>query len=89
MMISDEGAGSPWRLSSLTLDSDTTAGVTLRSISAQRFLRRSSATDLDGSPYRIIDFPSITVKDRTFSHELQLLGNALDNRVKWIVGAFG
>ena len=71
---------------SLTLALDMGAS-TLKSISSYRNLRWQDAADLDGSPLDIAN----TQRDTSFhaySQELQLTGDAMDNRLNYVVGAF-
>ncbi len=71
---------------SLTLALDMGAS-TLKSISSYRNLRWQDAADLDGSPLDIAN----TQRDTSFhaySQELQLTGDAMDNRLNYVVGVF-
>ena len=71
---------------SLTLALDMGAS-TLKSISSYRNLRWQDAADLDGSPLDIAN----TQRDTSFhaySQEVQLTGEAMDNRLNYVVGAF-
>ena len=71
---------------SLTLALDMGAS-TLKSISSYRNLRWQDAADLDGSPLDIAN----TQRDTSFhaySQEVQLTGDAMDNRLNYVVGAF-
>jgi len=71
---------------SLTLAVDM-GDATLKSISSYRNLRWQDAADLDGSPLDVAN----TQRDTSFhaySQELQLTGQAMDNRLNYVVGAF-
>ena len=71
---------------SLTLALDL-GDATLKSISSYRNLRWQDAADLDGSPLDVAN----TQRDTSFhaySQELQLTGQAMDNRLNYVVGAF-
>lgn len=64
-------------------------GVTAKSITAWRKLRRTiDQIDVDGTPYVVLDTLFNEQKQRQFSQELQLLGNGLDERLEWILGAY-
>lgn len=70
----------------LTLTADL--GVaTLKSITAYRDLAWSDGLDLDGSPLDIAYTQRIT-DYHAFSEELQLSGNAFDDRLDYVIGAF-
>ncbi|RJF93127.1 TonB-dependent receptor [Sphingomonas cavernae] len=61
--------------------------ATLKSITAYRKLRWSDSIDLDGSPLPV----AMTARDsryHAFSQELQLSGTTLDDRLKYVVGAY-
>lgn len=61
--------------------------IDLKSISSYRKLNWDTAADLDGSP---VDFVSIEnqVRQRQFSQEFQLVGQALDERLSYVFGAY-
>jgi iron complex outermembrane receptor protein len=71
---------------SLTLALDMGAS-TLKSISSYRNLRWQDAADLDGSPLDIANTQRHT-SFHAYSQELQLTGDAMDNRLNYVVGAF-
>jgi len=73
---------------SVTLDWDLTQDISLKSITAVRGFERTSAVDLDGTPFQLLEYPRVTAKDEAFSEELQLLGTSFDKRLDWIVGAY-
>ncbi len=71
---------------SLTIAADLGA-ATLKSITSYRNLRWQDAADLDGSPLDVAN----TQRDTSFhaySQELQLTGEAMDDRLSYVVGAF-
>ena len=61
--------------------------VTLKSITGYRELDDEEPTDFDGTPIAWADFNVFNKLD-TFSQELQLLGSALDGRVRYVGGLF-
>ncbi|MCW6536660.1 TonB-dependent receptor [Sphingomonas lycopersici] len=71
----------------LTLEYDLSRNATLKSITAYRQLRWKVAMDLDGSPLNFLN-TSFPMFQKQFSEELQLTGNALDDRVKYVLGAY-
>lgn len=73
---------------SATVEADFSPELSLRSISAYRGFERSSAIDLDGSPFQILDFNVMETTDNQWSQELQLLGSNFDDRFNWILGLF-
>ncbi len=71
---------------SLTIAADL-GDATLKSITSYRNLRWQDSADLDGSPLDIAN----TQRDTSFhaySQELQLTGEAMDDRLNYVVGAF-
>lgn len=65
-----------------------TGGVTFKNIFGYRSVRsRSDNTDFDGSPYFIYFAPE-NLDGSQYSNEFQVLGNALGDRLDWIVGAY-
>ena len=70
----------------LTLTADL-GGATLKSITAYRDLNWADGLDLDGSPLDIAYTQRIT-DYHAFSEELQLTGQALDDRLDYVIGAF-
>jgi iron complex outermembrane receptor protein len=72
---------------SATVDFDLTDAVSLKSITAYRELHWVSAQDLDGSPLNFLH-TSFSMNQKQFSQELQLLGNALDKTLNYVLGAY-
>ncbi len=70
----------------LTLDWELGA-TTLKSITAYRELEQFDTNDFDSSGYVFYDHSFTTEQDQ-FSQELQLLGDNLDDRLHWVLGAF-
>ena len=71
---------------SLIADWDT-GPVNLKSISAWRSMKQDSWTDLDGGPYSVYD-TQFTYDQDQFSQEFQLSGNAFDDRLTALLGAY-
>ena len=61
--------------------------MALKSITAYRKIDWDVGTDLDGSPLNFLH-TSFTTKQKQFSQELQLNGNALDKSLKYVLGAY-
>ena len=70
----------------LTVAADL-GGATLKSITAYRDLAWSDGLDLDGSPMRVAYTQRIS-DYWAFSQELQLTGQAMSDRLKYVAGAF-
>jgi iron complex outermembrane receptor protein len=73
-----------------TLTLDLGGVATAKSISAYRTTLRRSYTgyDIDGTPYAIIQTTGSGVRQYQTSHEFQVYGKALDNKLDWIGGLF-
>jgi iron complex outermembrane receptor protein len=71
----------------LILDWSLTDDLKLKSTTAYRKLDWASAMDGDSSPIAIIE-TSFQMKEKQFSQELQLTGQAMDNRLQYILGAY-
>lgn len=72
----------------LTVDAELNDDVSLRSISAYRGFKREGAVDLDGTPEALLQYPQQDAFDEQLSQELQLSGESLSDRLKWIAGLF-
>jgi len=70
-----------------TIDFDVNDQLALKSITAYRELHWRAGMDLDGSPLDMLH-TSFSMNQKQFSQELQLLGNALDNNLKYVLGAY-
>ena len=70
----------------LTLTADL-GSAELKSITSYRNLAWADGLDLDGSPLNIAFTQRITDYD-AFSQEVQLAGNAMNDRLAYVVGAF-
>lgn len=63
--------------------------VTVKTIVAYRDLYRlHTGTDLDGTPYPILDSQDLLDTQHQLSTELQFSGKSLADRLNWIVGAY-
>lgn len=74
-------------LVSNTTSYEFSPGLTIKNIIGYRNLSYSNVQDFDGTQYVIFD-TRFTTDSEQFSNELQLLGNALDNRLSYIVGGY-
>ncbi len=63
------------------------SGVTVRLISAERFVKSDSQRDLDGTPYWILGGLGHIDQDQ-YSNELQFSGDGFGDRFHWIGGLF-
>jgi len=73
----------------ITLASNITPDITVKSITGYRHITWNIAIDLDGSADH---GQFLTVSDQQqqqqFSQEFQFIGNALDSRLNWVAGLF-
>ena len=72
---------------SLTSTFEIGGGTTLKLISAYRSLDSQFARDGDGTPVRIAQYVD-NYRQQQLSQEVQLLGEAFDSRLNWILGAY-
>jgi outer membrane receptor protein involved in Fe transport len=70
-----------------TADLELSSALSLRSITAYRETSWASGSDLDGSPLSMLEL-SFEQNQWQFSQELQLLGNLLDDRLNFVLGAY-
>lgn len=70
-----------------TLEFDLSPTMTLKSITAYRALHWSVGMDLDGSPLNFLH-TSFSMNQKQFSQEVQLLGNAMDKKLNYVLGAY-
>ncbi|WP_205700719.1 TonB-dependent receptor [Croceicoccus sediminis] len=75
-----------WGLSGI-VDFDLAENVALKSITAYRELHWNAGLDADGSPLNFLQL-SFTMNQKQFSQELQLLGDALDQKLRYVAGAY-
>ncbi len=62
-------------------------GPTLKAIVAYRAVDQTAANDFDGTGYRLYD-NIFDTQSKQLSGELQLLGDALDNRLSYVLGGY-
>ena len=75
-----------WGLNS-TIEWDVSDSLTFKSITAYREMEDRALRDSDNTP--LLVFHSVLEDEQEqFSQELQLLGNSLDQRLQWILGAY-
>ena len=75
-----------WGLNS-TVEWDVSDSLTFKSITAYREMEDRALRDSDNTP--LLVFHSVLEDEQEqFSQELQLLGNSLDQRLQWILGAY-
>ena len=70
-----------------TIDFDLSSSVSVKSITAYRALRWKSGMDADGSPLNFLHL-SFDMNQWQFSQELQLIGNAFDSKLNYVLGAY-
>lgn len=70
-----------------TVDVDLSDAVALKSITAYRAQKWNIGLDIDGTPVQIFE-PNVLQDQNQFSQEVQLSGQALDDRLNWVVGAY-
>ncbi len=70
-----------------SVDFDLSDNVALKSITAYRALHWKSGMDADGSPLNFLQL-SFTMNQWQFSQEFQLLGDMLDKKVHYVLGAY-
>ncbi len=70
-----------------TIEYDLSESLTVKSITAYRELHWRVGMDNDGSPLNMLQI-SFEMNQKQFSQEFQLLGNALDERLKYVLGAY-
>lgn len=75
-----------WGLAGV-VDFDLTDSIALKSITAYREMHWNSGLDADGSPLNFLQL-SFTMNQWQLSQELQLLGNALDEKLNFVLGAY-
>ena len=75
-----------WGLSGV-VDFDLADNLALKSITAYRELHWNAGLDADGSPLNFLQL-SFTMNQWQFSQEFQLLGNAFDDRLHYVLGAY-
>jgi iron complex outermembrane receptor protein len=71
-----------------TIAGELNDDITLKFLTGYANLDRHEGTDIDGSPYGVIDIIAAPLNASQFSQEVQLLGDAADKRLKWIGGLY-
>lgn len=71
----------------MTLDYELSDSIDVKSITGYRKLDWASGLDADGSPVRALEF-SFSLENWQFSQELQVTGRALDEKLKYVFGAY-
>jgi iron complex outermembrane recepter protein len=72
-----------------TIDFEISDAVSLKSITAYRDLKSSSARDGDHSALSVVSYADDPLDQWQVSQELQVQGSSFDDRFKWIVGFYG
>ena len=72
----------------LTLEQSLPFDATIKAISAYRATDGSFNRDPDGSPLKVTENQNFDYKQKQFSQELQLTGNAFDKRLKYVAGVY-
>ena len=75
-----------WGVSGI-VDFDLSENIALKSITAYRELHWNAGLDADGSPLNFLQL-SFTMNQKQFSQELQLLGKAFDEKLRYVLGAY-
>jgi iron complex outermembrane receptor protein len=75
-----------WGLT-LNAEVDLSSDLLLKSITAYRQSKWRSGLDGDGSPVNMSTY-SFDQRQKQFSQEFQLVGNALEDRLKYVLGAY-
>lgn len=70
-----------------SIEYDLNEQLQVKSITGYRELRWRSGMDLDGAPLQTLDISS-SIRQSQFSQELQLVGQALDNRLNYVLGGY-
>jgi iron complex outermembrane receptor protein len=71
----------------LNAELDLTSNILLKSITGYRHSRWKSGLDMDSSPLNIMH-ASFDQRQRQFSQEFQLVGNAMDEKLNFVLGAY-
>jgi outer membrane receptor protein involved in Fe transport len=69
------------------LDFDLSDNLALKSITGYRNISWASGLDLDNSPMAVLE-PSFSLKQNQFSQEIQLIGNALEQKLNYVLGGY-
>jgi iron complex outermembrane receptor protein len=71
-----------------TLTGHLSDSVTIKSISGFNSLIYETQSDLDGTPYQLLELMHYPIRAKQWSEELQLLGNSFDGKLNWITGLY-
>lgn len=71
-----------------TITGELSDAVTLKSITAYSQTDYNTISDLDGTPYIVLELVGYPIKAKQYSQELQFYGKAMDDRLSWITGAY-
>jgi iron complex outermembrane receptor protein len=71
----------------LTAEWEVSPALTVKSITGYREFDDEEPTDFDGTPIAWADF-NVYQSLETFSEELQLIGSALDDRIRYVTGLY-
>ncbi len=69
------------------VDLDLSEALAIKSITGYRHLEWASGMDLDNSPVAMLE-PSFSLAQNQFSQEVQLIGNALDGGLNFVLGGY-
>ena len=72
----------------LTLEQTLPFDATIKSITAYRSTSGSFNRDADGSPLKVTENHNFDYQQKQFSQELQLTGDAIDKRLKYVGGLY-
>ena len=72
----------------LTLEQQLPFDATIKSITAYRSTKGSFNRDPDGSPLQVTENENFDYRQKQFSQELQLTGNAISDRLKYVAGLY-
>jgi iron complex outermembrane receptor protein len=71
-----------------TATAELSDSATIKSITGFTQTKYNTVSDLDGTPYVVLDLLQYPIHSKQFSEEFQVYGDAMDNRLKWIAGAY-
>lgn len=73
---------------SVTGEFDLSETITIKSITAKRWVKNERTYDYDGTQFSIFNYPGAGIDANQFSQELQLLGSVWDDRLNYIFGGY-
>lgn len=71
-----------------TITGKLSDAVTVKSITGYTKTANAFTSDADASPYTILQLPAYATDANQTSEELQLYGDALESRLKWLTGVY-